>query len=234
MSSIFRVLLLLIPAACSVAQEQPRTITVDGSAFAEIVPDMAIVRMSIVAREATLSSAQQKAAEVTGKLLELTDDLDIDRNKVDTTGASVRPDYRWNRQTEEQELRGYIAERQISVELDDLDNLGALVEGAVRAGVNQVSPPLLDSSERKAVYRRALRAAAEDARANAEQLADALGTGLGKVIVVNAGSVTPRPPMPYQAGLRAVAMEADAMAETYNAAELSISASVTVVFELVD
>ena len=60
---------------------------------------------------------------------------------------------------EEQELRGYIAERQLTIEIDDLDKLGALVEGAVAAGVNQVSPPQLDSSKRKETYRQALRAA---------------------------------------------------------------------------
>jgi uncharacterized protein YggE len=233
-SKFIWVFLLLTPAACGFAQEQPRTITVEGSAFAEIIPDMATVRMSIVVREPTLSSAQEKAASVASKVLALADELDIDRKKVDTTGASVRTDYRWNRDTEEPEFRGYIAERRITVELDDLDKLGALVEGAVKADVNTVSPPQMDSSERKAVYRQALAAAAEDARANAERLSEALGTRLGKVIVVQTASTDPRLPMPYQRSFTSAGVGADEMMETYNAAALSIDASVTVVFELTD
>jgi uncharacterized protein YggE len=159
--------------------------------------------------------------------------MDIDRDQVDTTGASVRPDYRWNREKEEQELRGYIAERRIAIEIDDLDKLGAAVEGAVGAGVNQVSPPRLDSSKRKQTYRQALRAAAEDARANALQLATALGARLGSVITINSGTSEPRPPVPYAAGVRAMAAESDAV-ESYNAADLSFDATVTVVFQLLE
>lgn len=225
--------LLLGMGACAMAEDEARTITVSGTGFAEVAPDRATLRMSIVAREPTLAAAQKAAADVTNKVLKMLDHMDINRNQVDTTGASVRPDYRWNREKEEQELRGYISERQISVEIDDLEKLGAVVEGAVGAGVNQVSPPQLDSSKRKDTYRKALRVAAEDARDNASQLADALGAKLGKVISINSGSNQPRPPVPYAANLRSMAAESDAV-ESYNAADLSFNAAVTVVFELTD
>ena len=227
------VVLLLATSACTTAEEQTRTITVNGTGTAEVKPDRATLRMSIVAREATLADAQKAAAEVTTKVLKMTDRMDIDRDQVDTTGASVRPDYRWNRDKEEQELRGYIAERQISVVIKNLEMLGAIVEGAVDAGVNQVSPPHLDSSKRKQTYRNALRAAADDAKDNAFQLADALGAKLGKVISINSGSNAPRPPVPYANNMRAMAAESDA-GESYNAADLSFSATVTVVFELTE
>ncbi len=124
------------------AEEQARMITVNGTGTAEVQPDRATLRvMSIIAREATLAAAQKAAADVTStRVSKMTDRANIDRDQVDTTGASVRPDYRWNRDKEEQELRGYIAERQISVVIKDLERLGAVVEGAADAGVNQVSP----------------------------------------------------------------------------------------------
>jgi hypothetical protein len=227
------VVLLLSMGTFATADEQVRTITVNGTGTAEVAPDRATLRMSIVARDATLAAAQKAAADVTNKVLKMTDRMDIDRDQVDTTGASVRPDYRWNRDTEEQELRGYIAERQIAVEIDDLEKLGAVVEGAVEAGVNQVSPPQLDSSKRKQTHRKALRAAAEDAKANASQLAEALGARLGQVISINSGSNAPRPPVAYAANVRSMAAESDAV-ESYNAAELSFNAAVTVIFELTD
>lgn len=227
------VVLFLTIGASAMAEEQTRTITVNGTGTAEVKPDRATLRMSIVARETTLAAAQKAAAAVTANVLKMTDRMDIDRDQVDTTGASVRPDYRWNRDKEEQELRGYIAERQISVVIKDLERLGAVVEGAVGAGVNQVSPPHLDSSKRKKTYRKALRAAADDAKENASQLADALGAKLGEVISINSGSNAPRPPMPYAANMRAMATESDA-AESYNAADLSFDATVTVVFELTE
>ena len=231
---MFRSLLLAIllgMGACAMAEDETRTITVNGTGYAEVSPDRATLQMSIVAREPTLAAAQKTAADVTNNVLRMLDQMNIDRNQVDTTGASVRPDYRWNREKEEQELRGYISERQISVEVEDLEKLGAVVEGAVGAGVNQVSPPQLDSSKRKDTYRKALRVAAEDARDNATQLADALGARIGKVISINSGSNQPRPPVPYAANMRGLSAESDAV-ESYNAADLSFNASVVVVFEL--
>jgi len=225
------VVLLLSIGTYVMADEQARSITVNGTGFAEVEPDRATIRMSIISRDQKRAAAQKGAAAVTNKVLKMTDRMDIARDQVDTTGATIRPEYRWNREKEEQELRGYIAERQITIKIDDLESLGALVEGAVSAGVNQVSPPQLDSSKRKETHRRALRAAAEDAKANASQLADALGTKLGHVISINSGANAPRPPTPHAAGVRSMAVESDAV-ESYNAADLRFNAVVTVVFEL--
>ena len=227
------VVLLLSMGVCGMADEQTRTITVHGTGFAEAEPDRATLQMSIVARDPTLAAAQKAAADVTNRVLKMTDRMGIDRDEVDTTAASVRADYRWNREKEEQELSGYIAERQISLEIKDLDKLGAIIEGAVSTGVNQVSPPQLDSSKRKEAYRLALRAAAEDAKANASQLADALGAGLGRVVSINSGSSEPRPPAPYAAAVRSMAVESEPV-ESYNAADLGFTAMVTVVFQLTE
>lgn len=225
--------LLLTMGMYVMAEEQARSITVNGIGFAEVEPDRATIRMSISARDQKRAAAQRRAADVTNRVLKMTDRMDIARDRVDTTGASVRPEYRWNRETEEQELRGYIAERQIAVQIDDLEKLGALVEGAASSGVNQVAPPQLDSRKRRETYRQALRAAAEDAKANALQLADTLGARLGHVISISSGTNAPRPPTPHAAGVRSMAVESDAI-ESYNAADLRFNAIVTVVFELTE
>ena len=145
-----------------------------------------------------MAAAQQKAAEVTARVLELADELDIPENRVDTMSAMVRPDYRWNRDSETQELIGFVAQRQMRLEVHDLDKVGLVVERAVEAGVNQVMPPRLTSSKSRDAYRDALEKAVDDARQNAERLADSLGMSLGDAIQVNAG--TPAgPPVPTAA-----------------------------------
>ena len=222
---------LFLASACTIADDTAQTISVSGNGLVSALPDRATVHMSIESRAKELDAAQAGASKVTAAVLALTDKLDIERKKVDTTGATVRPDYRWNRQTEQQELRGYIATRQMIVSVDELDILGKLVEGAVGAGVNQVSPPQLDSSERKAKHREALALAAKDARASAEVLAGALGVKLGNPISIRDSSAAVRPPAPQVR--MAAAMESDAAA-TYNAGDLTFSATVSVVFELLN
>ena len=235
MRKLMVILLVLATGSALAADEFDRTITVSGHGSVETPPDRATLILSIVARDASVAAAQQEAAGVTARILALTDELDIPGNRVDTMSASVRPDYRWNREKEEQELRGYIAEREMRVEVHDLDQVGVLVERAVGAGVNQVSPPQLTSSKRRDAYRDALASAAEDAKANAERLASTLGLSLGPALQVDAGSPG-RPPMPVFGVREATAsMAADAMApETYSAGDMTVTATVNVVFELTE
>lgn len=207
-------------------------ITVTGTGSSSIAPDRASVQMSIISRSDTVSAAQEEAAGVTAKVLAMTGKLGIARDQVDTTGSSVRPDYRWNREREEQELRGYVVERQMRVDVRDLEKLGALIEGAVAAGVNQVSPPQLDSSKRREAYRQALDTAAQDAQANAAQLAKSLGAKLGDVLQINTQS-EPAMPMPMMRVAMSDSLES-AAPETYNAANLHFEATITAVFELRD
>ena len=229
--NLFFVALLMLSTVV-LAEQELRTVTVTGIGSSKIAPDRASVQMSIVAKSATLNEAQQAAAVVTAKVLEMTSKLGIDRDEIDTTGATVRPDYRWNREREEQELLGYVAERQLRVELRELDKLGALIEGAVELGVNRVSPPQLDSSKRRDAYRDALDAAAKDAQANATRLAQSLGARIGDVLKIT--TISERtPPTPIMRMAAAESMDMSAP-ETYNAATLVFDATITAVFELLD
>lgn len=227
---------LVLAAGAVFAEDDPSpTISVSGTGSVELSPDRATLILSIVAREKDVATAQAKAAEVTAKVLTLADDLNIERNLVDTTSASVRPDYRWNREREEQELRGYIAERQMRMEIRDLEQLGVVIERAVDAGVNQVMPPQLDSSKRRDAYRDALEKAATDARENATRLAASLGLALGSAIQVNAGSgVRPPTPMFGARDVSVATLESVAAPETYNAADMKVSATIGVVFAIAD
>lgn len=235
MSPVYRLLLCLaiVWTGSSLAAEAERTVTVSGNGSVTAAPDIARLQLAVVERSPSVTNAQAAAATVTERVLVLLDKLRIDRKYIDTTSASVQPDYRWNQVKEQQELIGYIAQRTIEVELRDLDKLGELIEGAVKAGVNQLQPPILDSSKRREAHREALSLAAADARANASTLASALGTKLGKAVTINAvegGPPMPQPMMRMQADM---AM-AEAAPPTYNAGDLTFEGIVIAVFELTD
>ena len=209
-------------------QPAPRTVAVSGSGFATIEPDMARINMSVIERDESLRVAQQAAGAATNKVLRLLDSLNIERKYINTTGASLRPEYKWDKQ--EQKLIGYVVERRINVELRDLDKLGPLIEQITVAGVNQVSPPQLDSTKRRDVYRQALTNAYNDARANAVTLAAAAGETLGAVLSINAGSspAVPAPRMRFQAE----AVMSDSGTESYVPGEIRFNANVSAVYEL--
>lgn len=216
--------------ATAAADDMPRTASVTGEASITAPPDRASVSASVQARNMDMATARAQVVEVTSKFLSLCKMLRIEESKVSTTGLTIQPEYRWDQQNREQILVGYFVNRQLHVELDDIELIGKLIEGAVNAGVNQVSPPILDSSERKKLHREALAAAAEDARANAKALADTLDVKLGAVRSVDAtgGGI----PAPLVRG-RMEAMTADMAPEaTYQAGDIEFQARVNATFDL--
>ncbi len=232
-SGIATVLLAISAPLMAQGAAETGTISVSGKGSATVMPDMARVNLSIVERDPSLAVAQRAVADGTARVLELLKVLGVERQHIDTTGATVQPNYRWNRQAEEQELVGYIAERRIDIEIRDLDLLGKVVEGAVNAGVNGVSPPVLDSTERRKVYREALAKAATDAKDNASVLADSLGVKLGAVIQIDAGGSRPQPRPLMRAQRNDMAMATvESAPETYSAGEIRFDAVISAVFEL--
>jgi len=210
--------------------EYLNTVSVGGKGFVMVTPDQADVRMSITLQRADLKEAQAEVATIANRFLELADKLDIDKKDIQTTGANVRPEYRWNKNRNQQELIGYRVDRQLLVQLKDLDKLGALLESSVKAGINQVSPPVLKSSRERDAYREALALAAKDARANAETLATALDARLGDVVQINSQQVQPgpRPMMRMEAAMA----DSGGPEASYNAGDIRLNATVSASFAL--
>ena len=224
--------LLLLTSASVLGDEAARIVTVDGKGSVTVPPDMAHVSMAVQARDLDMAAARQRVLTTTRDFLGHCDELGIDAGKIQTTGLSIQPMYRWNESRSEQVLQGYLVRRQVSVELDDLELLGAVMEGAVDQGINEVSPPRLASSREAELHRQALAAAARDAAANAAVLADTLGVSVGNVIEVNASRQQVPPPVPVYA--RAAMAESDSAPATYSAGEIRFEASVNATFELIE
>jgi uncharacterized protein YggE len=167
-------------------------------------------------------------------VLALCKDLKIDPRYVNATRVQVQPDYSWDERNRKQVLLGYIVSRDVQVELRDLEQLGPLIERAVSAGVNQVSDPVLDSTQRKQLERQAMTLAVQDARLDADTLAQAAGVGLGAVRTISASGAQPVVPM-----YRSKMMMADAAAAppapeaSYQPGEMKFSASVSAEYDLI-
>jgi hypothetical protein len=223
---------LLLLAVAASAEERPRSITVGGQGSARAEPDLARLSMAVQKLDPLMPRAREEVLGVTRKFLALCQKLGIDPKKVRTSGLIVRAEYRWDGKTNQQVQIGYTVQRELQVEVADLQRLGELVEGAVDAGVNQISPPQLVSSRERELHREALSAAARDAEANARAVAESLGAKLGAVRELSAADLSVPPPIPM---VRAMAVRdgaADSGADTYATGTLKFDAQVTATFDL--
>jgi uncharacterized protein YggE len=224
---------LALPGLATAAEAPLRLVSVTGSGEVRAQPDMARITLGVDARRPTINEARTQVNATVEKLLALTRELKIDPKHVDSTRLNVQPDYRWDEKTSTQVLLGYVVNRQIEIELRDLDQLGPLLERAVTAGANQVSSPQLDSSKRKTLERQALAAAVEDARLSADALAQAAGARLGPVQSLSAGGGGGPPPF-MQRGMMAAAPMADAAEKSYAPSEMNFPATVSAQYTLLD
>ncbi len=220
-----------LPMTAAIGEEaRPRTASVTGQGEVAAEPDLAHVTLGVESRQPTMAEARADVAATVDRVLALTRSLKIDPKLVNSTRVQVQPEYSWNEQDRKRVLLGYMVSRQVQVELRDLEQLGALLERAVDAGVNQVNDPVLDSSKRKELERDAMTRAVQDARLNAETLARAAGVKLGAVRTLNASSSGPVLPM-YKSRV----MMADAAASpeaSYQPGDMKFSANVSAEYDL--
>jgi uncharacterized protein YggE len=227
-------LLATLAQAQSAGVEPARGITVSGTGTVSAAPDRARVQLTVQRSNAIMGTARSEALAVVERFLDLTRKLGIETRHVRTTSAMVNPEYRWEQPSGRQVLTGYSVQRQLEVEVTDLDKLGPLIEGAVSAGVTNVTPPSLYSSRRRELNREALAAAAVDARRNAEAIAAALGVKVGALRELVAGDATPPPPPGPLPRLKVAAMaESMDAGATYEPGSLDYEAHVNATFDLV-
>lgn len=211
----------------------PRTVSVSGTGTIDATPDIARLSLAVQRRDASMQAARDDTIRVSKAFLALCTRLGIKESKIRTSGLTIQPEYRWDEKDNKQVFTGYFVQRQLQVEINDIDKLGDVIEGAIDAGVNEVSPPQLDSSKRKELNRDALAAATEDAKANAERIATSLGVKLGAVRTVVAGGAAP-PPMPMQEmRMQAMAMsDASGKVSNYVPGDISFESRVEATFDL--
>jgi len=227
------ILTLLASPALALAQATERVVAVSGSGDVEVEPDRALVTVGVEAHNPALQSAQQQVSTVVERFLALCDQLHIPREQVKSSTANVQAEYDWNEVNRERRMIGYVVTRQIEVDLRQLDSLGPLMERAVNAGVNQVSPPQLGTTRADTLRREALAKATDDARLAAEAMAKTLGARVGKVRRIASSDVEVRPPPQPLERVAMMAKDSGGGEATYETGRIKINAQVTAEFDLV-
>jgi uncharacterized protein YggE len=208
------------------AQEALRTVTVTGQGTVEAVPDMATVQIGVT-REARLADeALDATSEAVAGVIARLQAAGIDPRDMQTQGVSLYPVR--DRDGDAPTVIGFVARNSLAVRVRALDALGPVLNAVVEDGANTLSSLQFSLADTDAALAEARADAVGEAMAKAAQLAAAAGISLGPVLSITESGSVPRPMMMEMATSR--------MADDVPVArgEVSITAQVTVVFEISD
>jgi len=213
------------------AQAPPPVIVVNGNAQIEANPDAATVRLGVVRQETSAQSAQDQANRAVQAMLSEITKLGIPAQHIQTSRLTLSPVYAPRGESRDApRIAAYSASNIVSVELDNLAQVGPVIDAGLRTGTNQLEGVQFRLKNDLPVRERALREAVTEARRKAETMADALGVRLNGVQEASEGGVSIVPK--GQGGFVALA-RAEATQTPVSPGQLEVSANVTVRYFIV-
>ncbi|MFH1769516.1 MAG: SIMPL domain-containing protein [Parcubacteria group bacterium] len=207
-SAIFVVVLIILGFSLvgylSDAGTTQNVVSFSGQGTVYAVPDVAIVRLSIVTEADTSEDAQEENSEKSQDVIDYLKSKDIDKEDIKTTGYNIYPKYGSDEavgrggggsaeiypylpQPVSQSIVGYTVTESIEVKIRDLDIVSEILDGVVDEGANRVDSFRFDIDDPDELQAEARELAIEDAKKKARELEDQVGLDLGKIVNFNEG-----------------------------------------------
>lgn len=204
-------------------------IQVSATGTTNMNPDMATVSAGVVTQGKTAREAMFGNATKMTRVFEELEAAGIEKKYITTSQLSLKPKYNYqNRKAPK--IDGYEARNTVSAKTYNLDDVGAMLDALVKAGVNNINGVQFSIKDSKAARDKAREDAIREAREKAESMASAAGVKLGKLksLSESGGNFRPQPV--------AYALEArSAGASTPVAAgEQAISVTVNMSYDIVE
>ncbi|MGD9651617.1 MAG: SIMPL domain-containing protein [Candidatus Dadabacteria bacterium] len=231
LSTLILALAVSLPSRAQNAQDDKRTLTVNGKGEMSAAPDVAYLNLAVETTAKSASQAVKENAEKTNSVIEAIKAKLGENDKVSTAGYNLSPIYEYNNQTNNSEFKGYRASNQIVVEVHNLKQIGAIIDATAEAGLNNIQGLRFDTTKSAELRKKALAEAVKDAKATADVLAQAAGVKITRILQLSPSydypvpvyrdyamsakeGAAPPPPTPIEPG------------------ELTINATVNIVFEI--
>ncbi len=211
-------------------QQAPlRTITANGTGQVFLTPDIAYITVGVRSEGKAAAETVASNNEAAEKLVQALRASGIEAKDIRTSNFSIYPQQQYNPQGQPTGEITYVVENSLYVTVRDLDAIGDILDEAVQAGANSIYGIQFDVANKEQQLGAARKAAVENARQVAEELAEAAGVELGEVQAVTTSSGGYPGPIYGMGG--AVAREAAASVPVQTG-ELSFTVDVTMVFAI--
>lgn len=235
-------LTLALPAAnLAAASDLPvieaRKLTLSAQAVIYKPADELQMRIGVITlaenAEAALSENSAKMQTVTQSL----EAAGLARTEYQTGHFSINPTYTPYPQNPppnwKQSINGYEISNAIIIRTDKIDMAGKLIDVANKAGANNISDIRFGLHDPRSYWKEALSAATANAIDDAQTLAIAAGVQLARVLSISLNSTNVSAPY-LNAKYMAHAMGGGDITPPIEAGEVTITANISVVYEIID
>jgi uncharacterized protein len=187
------IIMAVFASGCGGAKPEGMTrIIVTGEAKAQAQPDTAVIVLSLVTQNKLALNAQQENARKSELVINAVKHAAGANPEIQTSGYSLQPQYSYS-DNRLPSIIGYEARNSVTVRMNDLNNVGAVIDAASEAGANSVESVSFILRENNQANSQALGEATRQAMSKAQGIAQALGGRIVRVVEEREGGVN-RPP----------------------------------------
>jgi uncharacterized protein len=231
------VAVLAVPIAAVAHDEAPQkpVLTVTGHGDMSLAPDTAFVTLGMETTGRTVSDAQRQNRLSMNKVAERLKALQIENERIQTASFSVSPQHkpppkRSDTPSGSPEIIGYVVSNTMTIEVRNVDKVGAVIEESLAAGANQFQSLHWALQDDRQPKLEALKEAASKAREKAAALSEALKVKLIRLLTVSEDSHLARPVGKMARSM--MALEAGGGETPVFSGEIRVEATVTLMYEI--
>ncbi|TKI03770.1 oxidative stress defense protein [Martelella alba] len=208
----------------------PHVIT-SGTSSVDVAPDIATLSIEVAISSKEAADAKKQADARVAQYFAFLDKNGVARKDIAAANIRTQPEYDYLKNGEAV-LKGYRAVRQVQVTLRQLDKLNGLLDGALKAGLNEIRSVDLGVANPDSYRVQARNLAIKNATAQAKALAEGFNAQLGPIYSIRY-LVANYQPMPVTRMFKTAdtVAQTDA-AQTYSQQTIHFDDQVDVVFEL--
>ena len=213
-------------------ENDPGVIHVSASATVDTVPDKVSVMAGVQTNGKTAQEAMVRNSELMRNVFATLTAMGIPERDISTAYLNLSPRYNYEkRENGQPQLIGYQASNQITISSRDLNATGAMIDGLIKAGINNINNVQFSVSDPERAQSEARMQAVAKAQMKARTMAQAANVRLGRLLSLSEGS---NPGPVYRAVRMGAQLEAMDATPPLAPGQREIGATVSMTYEIID
>jgi uncharacterized protein YggE len=204
-------------------------LSANGEGKVYLVPDLANIFIGVHSEAATVADALKANNTQADAIQKALVALGVDPKDIQTSAFNVYPQQQFD-QKGENPRTNYVVDNTVNVTVRDLNQLGTLLDSVVSSGANSIHGIQFDVKDKAKALAQARKQAIDDAKAQAQAMAQDAGVQLGLVQTINV-SMGNNPPSPVYYAKDAMSVGAGGSVPV-SSGQLLIVAQATLTFEI--